>query len=257
MAVVASVLALGLIGWATAGYGLGAVAQPTHHVLLIGDSLVWEADTYLIPDLTAHQRASVDTLVFGGTAPCDWLPKLPAELARFRPEAAVVEFSGDAFTPCMHDPVTGRPYSGPTLVAKYTSDVSQMMSLLERAHVTTYWASPPPFRSGALEPVELTALYRTLPFVWPHARFVDAGQSVTRNGAYTDYLPCLASEPCTAVDPATRAPAARVRAPDGVHFCPSGHPARAGITEPCATWSSGAWRYASTVAAPVIAQLHL
>jgi hypothetical protein len=38
-----------------------------------------------------------------------------------------------------------------------------------------------------------------------------------------------------------------VRAPDGAHFCPGGWPAVNGITRSCPRYSSGAYRYASTI----------
>jgi len=46
-----------------------------------------------------------------------------------------------------------------------------------------------------------------------------------------------------------------VRAPDGAHFCPIGAAAREGVVDPCAVWSSGAYRYGSAMAGAVVADL--
>jgi len=42
-----------------------------------------------------------------------------------------------------------------------------------------------------------------------------------------------------------------VRAPDGAHFCPTGHPAVGGVTGDCSVWSGGAWRFATAMADPI------
>jgi hypothetical protein len=251
LAVVAAVVAMGsaLFGQRVAASG----ADRPVHVLLMGDSLAWEAEQDFVFDATLSQRAAVDTMAFGGTALCDWLPRLDAELASFHPQAAVVEFSGNAFTPCMHDPITHQPYSGPALVAKYASDAEQAMRIFKAHGVTVFWASAPAFRNGSPTPGELNDVWQVIAATWSDARYVDAGQAVLDHGHYTDYLPCLPTEPCTYVNPATGQPAARVRAPDGIHFCPTGATATQGMTASCRVWSSGAWRYGAALLAPVAA----
>jgi hypothetical protein len=75
---------------------------------------------------------------------------------------------------------------------------------------------------------------------------------VLDHGQYTDSLPCLPNEPCTGpVIHGVRTN--RVRAPDGVHFCPVTVLGRA----PCPVWSSGAFRFGAAMAAPVIADFGL
>jgi hypothetical protein len=44
-----------------------------------------------------------------------------------------------------------------------------------------------------------------------------------------------------------------VRAPDGVHFCPTGKPSVGGRTIPCDSYSSGAWRYGAAILKPLLA----
>jgi hypothetical protein len=91
----------------------------------------------------------------------------------------------------------------------------------------------------------------------PAVRYVDAAAAVESNARYTDYLPCLAGKPCLDTDPATGQKADRVRAPDGVHFCPDDLPATAGVTAQCDRWSSGAWRYGGAMASRIIEDFNL
>jgi hypothetical protein len=62
---------------------------------------------------------------FGGTAICDWLGQMHTDQAQRHPDAAVVEFSGNAFTPCIKAPVAPRcpatpiSRSTPTMLGRY------------------------------------------------------------------------------------------------------------------------------------------
>jgi hypothetical protein len=76
------------------------------------------------------------------------------------------------------------------------------------------------------------------------------------DGRYTDTLPCLPEEPCTHTGPGPIGTNV-VRAPDGAHFCPGNVRADRGVTSTCAVWSSGAYRYARAMAAPVVHDLGL
>ena len=70
--------------------------------------------------------------------------------------------------------------------------------------------------------------------------------------AYVDYLGAVADR----MLPWLRdRPLSLVRAPDGVHFCPAGKDAHRGVTATCPVWSSGAYRYGSAMAQPVVLDL--
>jgi hypothetical protein len=83
--------------------------------------------------------------------------------------------------------------------------------------------------------------------------YVDAGASVEGpGGVFTWSLPCLPTEPCDGLIVAG-IPSNVVRAPDGVHFC-----APSTAAEGCDnTYSSGAFRFASAMADPVIRTFQL
>ena len=77
--------------------------------------------------------------------------------------------------------------------------------------------------------------------------YVDAGQAVMADGAFTWTLPCLPTEPCTGPSGTNV-----VRAPDGVHFCPTGNTTIEGYFAVCDVYSSGAFRFAAAMVGPAL-----
>jgi hypothetical protein len=228
-----------------------AVAAPVEpsgpvRVALYGDSLAFEAQGHFVAALTADGRAEVLTRTFGGTAICDWLPDMRRDAAEWQPREVVVEFSGNALTPCMRD-ADGGALSPDAYLQKYRDDAAEVVATFAGARV---WFAGSPISRRAAETGDfnggrLDDLYRAQ----PGAGFVDAGVAVLDGGRYTEALPCLPDEPCG--DDGTNV----VRAPDGAHFCPANPDAVRGVTQGCAVWSSGAWRYGRAMAAPVLADL--
>jgi len=98
----------------------------------------------------------------------------------------------------------------------------------------------------------LNLMYSRVALVSPPGMvtYVDAGTAVQLGTEYTDELPCLPEEPCPGGSGTTV-----VRSYDGVHLCPGDDTHRDAVTKRCLVWSSGAYRYARAMAAPVIAQL--
>jgi hypothetical protein len=223
-------------------------------VALYGDSLAFQAQDFFEQALAESGAVTVSAHTFGGTAICDWLPTMPSDAATFRPQAVVLEFSGNALTPCMRDG-TGQPLSGAAKLDKYTSDANIAIRILTATGAHVYLAGYPISRAAAegLAPGwnQLNGLYAQMARSTPGTGFVDAGSAVEDHGHYTDSLPCLAGELCIGtLDGA--GPANIVRSPDGVHFCPGGSGSVNPATGVCAMWSSGAYRYGLALAGPVI-----
>ena len=250
MAVVAAGLA---VAWAVRDRG-----RPVE-VVLYGDSLAAQSSSFFQAAVTAHHRVVVRQHVFGGTAICDWLGDMRRTVAQSpRPKAVVLEFSGDDLTPCMRDPATGQPLRRPALVARYQADAEEATRIFGNGPVV-YWVGPPVDRDLAANAVvtALRAVYQEVPQRFSNARYVDAGAAVLDQGRYTDWLPCLLADRCPSrASDATlvsRAPdgtlLARVRSPDGIHFCPVAAPENGA----CPVWSSGAFRFGVAMAAPVAA----
>jgi hypothetical protein len=225
-------------------------------VSLYGDSLAFQAQDSFKQALTRAGPVSVQTFTFGGTAICDWFTRMRTDAETRRPEAVVVEFSGNAFTPCMRDDA-GQPLAGASKLEKYRADAQEVIDIFSAVGAQIYLVGAPISRAEAeaqsADWNQLNSLYATIPDRRPDVTYVDAGGAVEDHGAYTDALPCLADEPCSGGTDALGRRVNVVRAPDGVHFCPNASGAVLGVTADCPVWSSGAFRYGRAMAAPVVA----
>ena len=239
---------------------LASVEAPVHpvattRVVLYGDSLAWQAQDSFRVALAAVGITNVTTRTFGGTAICDWLPQMRADEAFLQPDAVVIEFSGNAFTPCMRD-LAGRPLSGPAYFEKYSGDARTALGIFAKVDSRVYLAGSPLGRLAEqthdFTSRHLNHLYAAIAAASRNARYINAGASVLDHGQWTDTLPCLPEEPCAGgIDRSGRL-VNIVRAPDGSHFCPVAAPAVLGVTAACPVYSSGAYRYGTAMAAPVI-----
>jgi hypothetical protein len=186
-------------GFASSSSSSTSTAQSTRSksrgpVLVYGDSLIEQASPYLQSTDQVH--------AFGGTALCDWVDKMARAATVEQPSVMVVEFVGNDLTPCMNG------YQTPDQVrAKYEADMAR---LKRRVDAPILWVGAPAFRNRA--PFTL-GLYSSEP------KFVDAGEAVLADGAYTDTLPCFADEGSIQGCINGRI---RVRASDGTHFATSG-----------------------------------
>src|SRR5947209_18602392 len=84
------------------------VASPHERIALYGDSLSMQA----AQDFQYLAVESGDPTLLGaynGPAPCDVLPRLAGEAASWKPDVAVLEFTGDNPTACMKPFPVGTP----------------------------------------------------------------------------------------------------------------------------------------------------
>jgi hypothetical protein len=216
-------------------------------IALFGDSLSGEAEPYYTDLIHATGERALTYDSFGGTAICDFLPKMRAVAADDHPKAVELQFTGNALTPCM------RGYNPPSQAYydKYRADTETAINIFlpEGAHV--YLISAPITRGQqASEPNwdRLNLQYAQIAAADPqHVTYVDAGTAVEGPGhTYVQTLPCLQLEPC--IGPVVdKVPSNTVRSPDGTHFCPVVHGDEAGIIGFCSTYSSGAYRYADAM----------
>jgi hypothetical protein len=221
-----------------------APPTPVHETVdLFGDSLGYQAEPYLDTFFDEAGNVTVSNNTFGGTATCDWLSKMAAAAAS-HPQAAVLVFSGNAFTPCMD----GVAVRSPRYYDLYTGDTEQAIQLFRAAGAHVFLVGAPIDRSSVAGWARLDDIYRQLARDDPLAvTYVDAGAAVeSPSGGFTWQLPCLSIEPsCGSSGTNT------VRSPDGIHFCPDGTLATAGVTGPCDEYSSGAFRFALAIASAV------
>lgn len=214
-------------------------------IALYGDSLATQAAPYF-DALALPSGVDVLNRVYGGTAICDWLSYMQTDAASFRPQAVIIEFSGNALTPCMAGFAPGTA----AYFAKFQHDAEQAIGIFRAigAHVYLMAAPLPEATSAEQNSITLDQMYAGLAQGHADVTYVDAGQSVLADGQYTDTLPCLPGEPCTGPNGTNI-----VRAPDGVHFCPDGVMY---ANDGCVHYASGAYRYALAMLKPVLAQFH-
>jgi hypothetical protein len=221
---------------------------------LFGDSLADEASTEFA--FLAHLAGyAVEPHVFGGTAPCDWFGDLAGLASRppaERPTLAVIEFSGNAYTPCMQ-PGPAMP-SESDILGAYSRDGTTFITTLLAAGIRPVFALAPAVDHQSLIP-EVNALWRSLASQYPGVAVVDAGVLVdASDGTFTRTLPCGSWEGTAA---GCDAGVVVVRAPDGTHFCPTETLTVDGVVGQCPVASPGAVRYAmglseAFAAAPVV-----
>jgi hypothetical protein len=246
-----------------------AVAAPVRKpvVLIYGDSLVWESAKFIAKGIngkvwTRHVFA-VPT-----TAPCDWLQRLPGDIAKYHPTAVVLATEGNSNSPCMDD-VDGVPlaYNSPAYLAKYRSDLSAFFSA---AHASTVlFLEGAPIGRDADWNAAVTSVYGIAESLAPSYSNVAvsdaANRSVSNDGVYAQTLPCLPTEVkpkkdgCAAGQIDVRTD---IGLQVGIHLCPIGitYPG----THPCATYANGKWtnvyssgevRYGDAIAAATDAAL--
>jgi hypothetical protein len=229
-------------------------------VVLYGDSLAWEAETEFTHALHDAGIPQVWTRTFGGTAICDWFDDMQSDADEIRPAVVVVEFSGNALTPCMMDE-RGNSLSldRHAYRAKYVQDARRVLDIFAPSRTQVIFAGAPISRQGdaSRDPGSrwLNTMYASLSMWFVNAGYVDAGASVLRNGHWTATLPCLPSEPCVGGTDVDGVAVNVVRAPDGGHFCPGAPDAVRGVTAGCPVWSSGAYRYGRAMADSVLTWL--
>jgi hypothetical protein len=214
-------------------------ARERETVDLFGDSLGYQAEPYLDLFFADAGNYSVSNNTFGGTATCDWLSKMAAA-AVAHPQAAVLVFSGNAFTPCM-DEVALRSSQYYSL---YISDTERAIGLFAAVGTHVFLVGTPIDESSVAGWDRLDDIYRQLAQAHPRTvTYIDAGAAVeSPSGGFTWQLPCMNIEPSCGPNGTNI-----VRSPDGIHFCPDGTPATAGVIGPCDDYSPGAFRFALAI----------
>ena len=159
---------------------VGSPPSVPPRVALFGDSLANETGE----DFSSLAQAAGGTAfvrAFPGTAPCDWLPQMPADDAAFQPTAVVLLFSGDYYTPC----ISGYPFGSPQYYAKYQTDIQAVIDLFRADGAHVYLVGLPYDESPTLSAnvANLNQLYISIAAANTGVDYVDAGQSVMAYGS--------------------------------------------------------------------------
>jgi hypothetical protein len=174
----------------------GGLAYPAT-VAIYGDSLSTQAEPYFKLLMRAEDASNTTYYSsYGGTAICDWLRTMRSKAARNHLQAVVLEFSGNAGTPCM----AGIGYYTPVHYAKYRADTLAAIAIwvatgahvflvgapvtLQQQESVPNWSAPNSqyAQIAAADPEQVT--------------YIDAGATVEGpGGTYAQTFPCFIGEP--------------------------------------------------------------
>jgi hypothetical protein len=232
-----------------------------------GDSIAGQAASNIAFVLGESGKVVTRLHTFGGTALCDWFTDMhnelnPSDPDAFHPQVAVIQFSGDAFTPCMHD-ANGVAYSGQALVNKYATDSALTIALFGQSKIPVYFVSTPisagQAKQGYVGLMPIGVMFSKLPARYRAghlARYIDGANPLEWHGRYSATLPCLPWETCTGRWP-DGTKTVVVRQADGTHFCPVAETVNADGSKTCPVFMPGAQRFATAIAGPILRDFHL
>jgi hypothetical protein len=145
-------------------------------VAFFGDSLSFEAKPYFTELVSATGQTVLSYDSVGGTAICDWLPKMSEVEATHHPIAVELQFSGNALTPCMEGFTAGQTYYD-----KYRADTEAAIKIFVPAGAHVYLIGAPITKSQQSDPNwdQLNTQYAEIAAADPlHVTYVDAGAAV-------------------------------------------------------------------------------
>lgn len=182
-------------------------------VALFGDSLAWEAEPYWTGLIHKDNEAALTYDTIGGTATCDWLGRMREVESEYHPMAVELSFSGNNLTPCMkgYERYTQAYYD------KYRADTLAAISIFDNGRTHAYLVGAPIMKQQESVPN------------WQMLNMVYAAIAQA-NPARVTYV---------------------VRSSDGIHFCPAKEGDVAGVVSGCPVYSSGAFRFAKAMGAPL------
>ena len=234
-----------------------------HTALIYGDSLVWESARFIKADMPSTLWARY-VFAVPNTAPCDWLQRLPKDVAKYHPTAVTIVTEGNSDDACMED-ANGvmLPLDSPAYLAKYRADLTQFFSLTTGSHVTFLEGAPmgcPNCSSWNAAVGDVFGIAQDLALGYPNVTVSNvANVAVSNGGVYAQTLPCSTAEAKSTRDGCVSGQI-DVRTVSGtqagIHLCPIGlNPWPA--AHPCATFTAGKWvtvysggevRYGSAIA---------
>jgi hypothetical protein len=102
----------------------GQVPPPPDRVVVVyGDSIVHAAAPFVRATLARYGVTLVDASV-GGTAPCDALQFVGADMARYDPAAVVIAYVGNAYSPCINGT------EGEDVYARHYADTERLVEAI-------------------------------------------------------------------------------------------------------------------------------
>lgn len=202
-----------------------------------GDSTAYESQNYITGAL-AH-RANVYLHLNGGTAICDWFTDM-TQTAAARPDMVILAFGGNHPRACDHTSDSAQEFQDDAVHA------SQIF-----AGIKVVLENGPQASAGGMAPwyggVPYDTAYQNVAAGQSNVEVAYPAQAVSPNHTFHLQLACMSDE--SSVQGCVNGEIT-VRAPDGVHLCPTGYP---GNGNACPEYSSGERRYGTAIAQPAVA----
>jgi len=240
-----------------------AAADSQTRIIYYGDSLAAEAAPYLQSQLTQSGRATMVNRTYPGSSPCDWKPAVNLDLSRGMPQAVIIETFGNNISSCQLVGGKRIPSGSAQYWNMYKKDLTLLMNRFSSK--TKIWLVAPPAAKNDLSGSgsaksshkrSMMYLMNTLAAARQNTWALDAGAAVEGpGGTYSPYLACLPLEAC--LGSGVWEGLNRVRALDGLHFCPTIISATIDQLRHCPVYASGAYRFATAQAIPIINNLGL
>lgn len=206
-----------LAAWSASDEDDPGPAAAAPDIAVVGDSLIEQSRDQMQAHADA-QGLTVESVAFGGSAPCDWIDAFE-EFAAVGPEHLIISFAGNDNTPCIH-PEGGPPRDPQTIADAYAEIMPGIVDLFADTDTRIYVVLPPPVGEPASEPaaVAIRAMYRDLAAERPEVTIVDPAPLLGPDGAFHLTLPCEPWETDVCAPDGT----VTVRNADGIHLAPAG-----------------------------------
>ena len=238
-------LAIGaLIALVLIGVGQAAGATTPKTALIVGDSLTFESRFQLATRFSARVGWTQHTRSVIGSAPCDWIPYISADLAAYQPSVVGLLTAGNTggLSTCMT-----ASNGTPEFAAQYRADLDRIFQMVTATGARVVFFSAPPFANAArnTDAKTITTIATQLAYQYHGVSIAGSVRTaLSASGLYTDTKQCLATE---TLEPGCIGGRIAIRTlpgliDSGLHLCPTGLPP--GTFGICSTYSSGEYRFA-------------
>jgi hypothetical protein len=223
-----------------------AVKKKVHYY---GDSLLTEAHWELTSKYASKSGWALSQTWEPGIALCALVPLIQQDVANTNPYRIVIQTYGNVAASCTEDDMGQQLVVGSAgWLARYQQDYETILGVTDAAGTRVTLVESPAAEDHDLNAAEQSLNALMAQEAAAHQRVslaVAPANAVEKNHAFSFSKACTAAEK---VNPDSGCGTPKqgqilIRDPDGVHFCPVGHPDGGSQSDGCAVYSSGAVRF--------------
>jgi hypothetical protein len=223
----------------------GSSAPVTKTALFYGDSLTLESN-WSIQQALGSNWVDVDQSV-AGTAPCDWVPQLPEDLASYHPKVVTLVTAGNTHGAGSCERAS---YGTSAYLADYRAALAAFVNDVTGAGAQMVFVEAPPFKNTPRDSAvtQINAIESDLANNNSGVTVDTAArETLSDHGRYTQDAPCLPTENAAMGCSSGKVPLRTLPGHSGygLHFCPIGFSTLDYI---CQVYSSGELRFGRALA---------